>query len=352
MLIVCVLLLLALALLAHGALLMARADLAVSRAGAGLLRARAAADAGLVEMLTGKSPVPPDSLRRGDTQLLASATLAGARYRAGVRRLSREVWLVESEGAARPGVWVEREAWPAWSMDAAARTGAFQGVVEVGPGAGVMGQSQVRPRASVQDSRPDAADCAAWDRARDSVGWARVLPPVAVVDSAGAGDPSLGLLGVDDLLQAADRKVAGSGTPAPAVGGAGCLAAVAWNWGDPDNPLGPCHALLGVIGAAGPVQMTGGAGQGILVTSGDLILTAGARFYGVVLVGGVLTVSGGSRLVGLARAVRGLAVAEGSRVDGSACWAFEALSGARAALGRLHALPGAGPVAPLGGGPG
>lgn len=350
-LVVCVLLFLALALLAHGALLMARAELAVSRAGADLLRARAAADAGIVDVLDSGGPVPPDTLGRGGRWSVTAGMVGDARYRVDVRRLSREIWLVEAAGAVRPGVWSAREALVTWSMDPAVRTGAIRGVVEVGPAAPVTGLSgiQVEPtRASY--SPPDPLACAAWNRVRDSLGVPLVLPPVATVDTAGGGEPSFGMLRVGDLLAAADRSVSGSGTPGPAIGAGGCLTAEPWNWGDPEDPLGACHALTVVIGSPGSLGVDGGVGQGVLVTGGDLTFTGGARFYGLALVGGRLTVGSGSRLVGLVRSVGGVTVTPDSEIDASGCWAFQVLAGVRPLLGRLRMLPGSGRIGPLGNG--
>jgi hypothetical protein len=348
-LVVCVLLFLALALLAHGALLMAREELAVSRADADLLRARAAADAGIVDVLSSDSLVPPAALARRGIWSLATGTVGAARYRVGVRRLSREIWLVESDGAVRPNAWSAREARLAWSMDPAARTGAMQGVVGVGPGAPVAGLSNVQVEPPLAfGSLPDPLKCAAWNRVRDSLGVAPVPPRLTVIDTTGGGEPSLGMLGVEDLLAVASRSVSGSGTPGPATDLGGCLEAEPWNWGDPEDPLGACHALTVVIGSAGSLGVDGGVGQGVLVAGGDLTLTGGSRFYGVALVRGRLTVDSGSRLVGLARAVGGVTVAPDSEVDGSGCWAYQALSGVRPFLGRLRVLPGSGRVGPFG----
>jgi len=332
---------------------MARAELAVSRAGADLLRARAAADAGIVDVLGGGGPVPPDTLGRGRRWPLAAGTVGGARYRVDVRRLSREIWLAEAAGAVKPDAWSAREARLTWSLDPAARIGAIRGVVEVGRDAPVTGMSSVRVEPALASySPPDPLACAAWMRVRDSLGVPWVLPPVATFDTAAGGEPSLGMLRVGDLLAAADRSVSGSGTPGPATGADGCLTAEPWNWGDPEDPLGACHSLTAVIGSPGSLGVDGGVGQGVLVTGGDLTLTGGARFYGVVLVGGRLTMESGSRLVGLARAVGGVSLAPDSELDGSRCWAFRILAGVRPVLARLRMLPGTGRVGPLGDGGG
>ncbi len=364
-LVLCVLLVLALALLAHGALLMAREELAVSRAGGEVLRARAAAEAGVADVVRGDGVVPADTVTRGGSQRLAVGTLQGARYHVDARRLSREVWLLEGRGAVRPDAWVARAAWPAWSMDPGARIAAFRGVVEVGDGAPVFGQARVTPGdPSVTDPIPEATACAVWRQLRDSLSALPELPSLAVSDTertAGAPpprEPALVLLDVEDLLGAATRDPVGTGTPGPsataslAAFGAGgsesestCQEG-AWSWGDPDHPLGRCHGVFPLIGAGGPLTVAGGVGQGVLVVAGDLKLERGASFYGLVLVEGTLTLESGARLVGLARAVGGLSVDGDSEVTGSRCWAFAALDAALDLLARPRLLP-AGRVGPF-----
>lgn len=358
-LILCVLLLLALALLAQGALLMTREELAVSRAGADLLRARAAAEGGVADVIRGGGAVLADTVGLHRRQTLASGAFNGVRYRVTGRRLSREVWLLEGRGAARPDRWVAREAWPVWSMDAAARIASFSGVVEVGQGTPLVGVSSIRVRdPHVTDPRPDPVACATWRRVRDSLALGGELPPVAavaLVDTSGAagaghgGEPSLGMLEADELLAAATRSPRGVGTPGPSAGEAGCPDTEAWSWGDPDAPPGApggCREVLPLVGSDGSLTVRGGVGEGVLVVAGDLTLTKGARFYGLVLAGGVLTLSSNARLVGLARAAGGVSVSPDAEVDASRCWAFEALAANRVLLARPHVLP-TGRIAPL-----
>jgi hypothetical protein len=347
-LIVCVLLLLGMELLAHGALLMAREDLAVSLASAALLKARMAAGAGIASVLAHPAPGLPDTLARGGSAVVAAGDVDGVPYRVSARRLSRETWLLAGEGASRTGAWIAREGEPAWRMDPFARVGSFRGVVEVGDGAPVAGTADIDALDAAR-GHPllDAAACRTWEAALDSLAVAADLLPVSSFPPSPRREPTLGFLDSDALVASAGVRVDGSGTPAPHAGPGGCVEGDAWNWGDPDDPAGPCHAHRVFAAAASSLVVSGGVGQGILVVPGDLSLTDGARFYGLVLVGGRLALDGDARLVGLARAAGGLDVSPGAEVVGSACWASTALRDARGSLGRVLPLPGAGRLGPL-----
>jgi hypothetical protein len=234
-----------------------------------------------------------------------------------------------------------------WRLDPLGRVGAVRGVVEVGPGAAVSGEEGVEGGGLVTaHPQLDGGACRVWRPALDSLFRGSVVPPVAEFAPTVLPEPSLGLLGADALVAAATRSVAGSGTPAPEVGLGGCLPDDPWNWGDPDDRHGACRGLLVFVGARGPLRVEGGVGQGVLVVTGDLTFTDGARFYGLVLVGGKLTMDGASRLVGLARSAGGFALGSGAEVVASGCWAARALHGVRTALGRPVPLPGAGPLGP------
>lgn len=352
-LILCVLLLMALTLLAHGALLMSREELAVSRAGVRLLAARAAADAGLAEAVAGAGVPLPDSLPRLWTTPVVSGSVGQGRYRVAATRLSRELWLVEADGAAGEGPWLIREARPLWSLDPLARVAELRGVVEVAPGAENSGVSRVEAQ-NVFRNHPDldVAACLAWSRALDSLARRGAVAPVATASPGTVAPPGLGLLEGDAAVAAAAQAVTGVGTPTPSVAQGACAATEPWNWGDPDDPAGPCHDLLPLVAAAGSLVVDGGTGQGTLAVRGDLLLTAGARFHGMVLVGGKLTLSEGAEIVGFVRAGKGVVVGSDARVVGSACWAVRALTVARPRLARPRLVPGAGPVALTGGIPG
>ncbi len=66
------------------------------------------------------------------------------------------------------------------------------------------------------------------------------------------------------------------------------------NWGDPVNPTSTCGSYFPIIYApGGTLRLNGGAGQGILLVEGDLVVNGSFEFYGVVIVRGSMTTAGG-----------------------------------------------------------
>jgi type II secretory pathway pseudopilin PulG len=111
-------------------------------------------------------------------------------------------------------------------------------------------------------------------------------------------------------------------SPAPVIGADGaCDPNAAANLGDPLRVLGPdspCAMFFPVVHAEGDLQLTGGAGQGMLVVEGNLTLLAGARFTGVMLVRGSARFEDGARLDGIVLADR-VSLAGASEIQYSAC---------------------------------
>jgi hypothetical protein len=86
----------------------------------------------------------------------------------------------------------------------------------------------------------------------------------------------------------------------PRDSGGDCDMSVRGNWGDPENPNGPCHYYFPIIYAQGDLHIAGGArGQGILLVEGDLDLTGGSEFHGAVIVKGNFKTGGqGNKVMG------------------------------------------------------
>lgn len=126
------------------------------------------------------------------------------------------------------------------------------------------------------------------------------------------------------FLASIARPVGADGdlSPAPVIGVDGaCDANAPANFGDPLRVFGPdspCAFFAPVVHAEGDLQLTGGAGQGMLVVDGNLTLLAGARFTGVLLVRGSARFEAGSRLDGLVLADR-VSLAGASQIRYSAC---------------------------------
>ncbi len=341
-----VLLALALLGLAHGLLVAALAEAAASRAGVRLLEAHAAAEAGVHNTLRRPGGAWLDTLHVGGAGEVGPWPLGRASARARVRRLAPEAWLVEGEALAggRP---VARSGRLAWAADPLVRVTALGGVLNAPAAvAWTLPGSVDASRPAVAAPPLRAADCAPWVAELAAQQASRPLAPVATLADT-VGGPGLGRLDFATLLESADVRVSGAGTPVPVVAGGACVRGAPWGWGDPDNPLLPCGAHLPLRGAEGDLMVVGGVGQGVLVVDGDLTLTAAARYYGVVIVRGTLVVEAGARLEGLALSGSGGAVAAGAGVTGSTCWAARALAAHRPRLGGLLAVPGVGPIGPL-----
>jgi hypothetical protein len=90
----------------------------------------------------------------------------------------------------------------------------------------------------------------------------------------------------------------GATSMGPRVSGGVCDKSSIYNWGDPARTT-VCANYFPVIWAKGNFNLSGGAGQGILIVDGDLSVSGGATFYGPVLIRGRLLSSGtGAHFVG------------------------------------------------------
>ncbi len=338
-LVVAVLLVLALALLAHGTLLLAQQELAASRSSLRLLQANSAAEA--ASRIGMETPMPA---RFSETPVwdwipLSSTTLETGVADARLLRLSREHWLLEGTGRSGPGAWMSQDNRLVWILDSAARVGSFTGVVEVGRDAPVAVLGNVEAGHLRRDVAPlDPIPCRPWSAVLDSLFELAPLPAIGTVEASPRGEPSLGLLGAAELVEWIPASVDGVGTPEPREELGRCLMEDPWNWGDPDRPDRPCGAHLAGRTARGDLSVEGGVGQGLLVALGDLRMSA-TRFHGILLVGGRLELQRGAEVVGLARASGGIEIDATSSFVGSGCRALRALEGLRMTLGRPLAVP-------------
>lgn len=72
-----------------------------------------------------------------------------------------------------------------------------------------------------------------------------------------------------------------------------CNKTVLTNWGDGNNPAGPCGNYFPIIHATGTITLNNVQGQGILLVDGDLEVQGSYQFFGIVVVQGDLKTSGG-----------------------------------------------------------
>lgn len=327
---VAVLALVALQLLAHGLLLLARFEDSASEAGLRLLQARAAADAGAA--LAVKGVAAWDSVPWMGRSPTATATLGEGSTGGDALRLSREYWMVRGMGRPPGADWGVTVEHVFWVLDPVQRVVEAKAAAEVG--------GLLPPSPSVWAEADLPPFCAAWEPTLDSLGlgpgWNRAVPL-----PAGGEALALGRLDAPELLGLLPALAASAGSPEPVALLGMCDTRAPWNWGDPERPEGPCGSHLVARGTSGDLRLEGGVGQGILAVGKDLELV-GTRFDGVVLVGGTLSLRDGARVRGLVRVAGDLLVTGGEGVVGSPCRALRALTAFREPLRRPLRIPQAG----------
>lgn len=330
-LVLVVALLLALTLLAHGALRLAREEAVVAR-----LATRAGLDAveGRSVLARAFAGAGIDSLR-GALGHVDSLPPPAAGWSARVVRETREAGVVTVEGtrAAGSGTPVRRAAHALlWSMEPVARVAGLRAAATVG--------GEVRaPSGTVESSGMYSVDagerpfCVALEPALDSLSGRRPEPPATAPLAVGppyevAADPraGLGALPLDSLVGRLPGRVLGTVSPRPTTSGASCDTTEPDNWGSPTDPTGPCGGHVVGHVAEGSLVIEGGEGRGVLVVRGDLLLRDGALFAGLVLAEGSLRLAGGARVVGAAVVEGDLEISPDSRVTGSGCMVASALS--------------------------
>lgn len=343
---VLLLVILALSVLAHGTLLLARDTLGSARAEAGVTQRRVAAEAGVRDALDAWRVWGRLRPLLWDGPIVAEGRLGPrAGYRVRVRSLGPEFRLLEGEGTTDGGGAAVRVGRVVWLLDPVARLGAARAAVEAGgvvrlePGSTLSGSDVSRP----PDGWP-ADVCRPYREALDSLFPAGVIPQVGALppgEGGASGIPGLGLLSADTLSARADFFLPAGArvSPAPDVEDGECVAGPS-NWGDPGDPSASCGVRLPLVAGAGSLIVDGGEGQGILVVPGDLVVTGGALLHGIVLVGGGLEVGGGSRIEGLVRAGGDVMLRDGGSISARGCVGLRALD-ARPDLRR--------PVLPTGG---
>jgi hypothetical protein len=196
---------------------------------------------------------------------------------------------------------IEAQLPAAASADADALLGS--GVIAAGSGCGAaMGPGLVAPTVSIGSA---AALTGSPPYARP--GTAGLQPPDAVMDSM--------------LAALADVRVTASSVSPRPRSVSGLCDPAADNWGSPD-PADPCHGRLPLVHAAGALTLAGGRARALLLVDGPLTLD-GTTFHGVVLVRGSLTLDAGARIRGAVRASRILLV-DGA-IQGDPCEAGDAI---------------------------
>lgn len=337
-----VLLLLTATALAHGALLVARAELSASRA-----YARALEEASLlrVRMDTAlEAGLDPQMARMPHWTVTELAEPTGeASGPLLLRRLGPESWWLEGTAMDRRSRRIGTPGRLLWWLDPATRVRSLGAVVTVGRDAPVQLDGPIERSGFGRVEPPfDAATC----EAEAGAGFQGVVPD-AVAVAAGDASTRLGLLSFEDLWSGTSVEVTGTGAPSPTEWAGACSIHDPWNWGDPDRPAAPCGLHLAVRRSAETLHLAGGSGQAMLVIDGDLVLSGDMRLYGMVVASGGVTLLDRSELHGMALAEGGLRVAADAMVRGSACWAARALrAGVTTWMPFPARVPGLLPVAP------
>jgi Tfp pilus assembly protein PilX len=312
-----VLVLLGMTLLAHGAFVLARRQLRISEVSRELLRASLAAEAGLAS--ASRDGQFHQSLQASPVSV-AMDWGERSTFRVGSRALTAELSWMFAEGESNALPVPVRLGRLIWSLDPIARVVTTRAVASaswvVAPGTSAGGWWSI----------PLAADSAACSAALVEMSLRGARTPVGTrttLDSV-----ALGRIPLAALEAFADLSVSGAVAPAPVVNGIVCQEGLPENWGDPSSSISPCARFFPSIWGPSDLRIVGGVGQGILMVTGAVSFSAGARFRGVVLAGRDVTVEAGSSIEGLVIGGSAIRVEPGGEIRGSACSAWAALNAA------------------------
>lgn len=257
---------LALLVMAHGALLLARTESLVARFEAGRVAADYRAATALAEVEYRLDSLPGEGSYPTPYGSVSS------------RRLSPEVALLVAAGDVRGA---EGRGRLLFAPDARARL--------LGRSGGIIVAGAVIRSAEARVGVASAGACS----------WGSPTIPVFVRSTPGEPHPALGPVPVEDLLARLPESAPGSVVPDSAF----------------------------ALGVAGDANVTG-SGAGVLAVTGDLVLSAGAELRGWLWVGGDFTLLAGARFDGFAD-VGGVLRLEGDGTYYmDACSAARALSAA------------------------
>ncbi|MEE8147656.1 MAG: hypothetical protein V3T24_08635 [Longimicrobiales bacterium] len=343
------LLIVAITLIAHGALILAEAELEVSTVARAVLTARLSAEAGVVTAMAGPTAWPVDAAPWRAEPVREGPFGPHGSFSVTATLVEPELTLWEGVGARTGYPLAYRVGRIAWRLSPGSRLASAGGVVESGhdlstsAGSIVDGTRMSEPPAGwAQEACAPFAETLAWAVPSGRLPRRSTLP----VDPPGV--PPLGLLGGFELAARALRIPPGSVTPLPRERDGACLTDVSTNWGSPSGS-GVCRDHFVLIHASGDLTLEGGEGQGVLVVDGSLRLESGSSFLGVVLATGDVQLAEGALVQGLVRARGSVAVTGLSQIVGSGCAVLAALSGVEALL-RLFVVPEGSWVGPLGSG--
>jgi Tfp pilus assembly protein PilX len=272
-------------------------------------QASEAAEAGLSRAISSQTPQSMLAMAVDPVSAPAMTTTplgANASYSTGVRRLTNELWLVQSLGSrnnASGGQLAQRTLGQLIRLNEAGITMSAGltalGDVKLSGGAQITGIDAVPPAwATAGISCPPTADQAG---VRFNLGTVTGADQAAGVPATEL-DPTLtaGKMQRDfDELKALATLVVTDGNPAataPQHTGtpAKCDTSKQTNWGEPTVQTDPCFDYFPIIYHRGDLKLQGDRGQGILLVEGNLTITGSMVFYGPVYITGTLSAAGNS----------------------------------------------------------
>jgi hypothetical protein len=218
-------LLLALTLLGHGVLLLARRELQASKAFLHAARADLAAAGALAEGLGRLPPPGRNGTPNRRVPLFSGWREDGLWLDAAIRWLDSEMFFLEGRGRSRGWPGVRARGAIGWRLDPETRLRSLGGGVELN-GSLVQGEGVEASSSGILDPPTgwSARDCSAFASSMETLYSGRVLPltaPLPAFDSLqegpGAGIPGIGLLSGSELL--ARARIFGSLPPEESGGG-------------------------------------------------------------------------------------------------------------------------------------
>lgn len=288
-----ILMTLALAALAHAALVMTRTEGWVARSEGRRVEREYAAVAGVAWVAA--------------LDTLPSSGVQGTPYApVRVHRLSPEVALLEAEDAWASGEGRGRLLWAPHPVE---RLRDRVAVLQLGGHLLAAPDAWVGPPAEPEGPCPQGAPLLPP--------WTRVVRP---------SHPGLGPAPLERLLERLSPLPGAVLDPGP-LPDSTAPCPPGRGWGDPARPGGGCLGVWGEGGSPGSLRLEGWA-QGVLVVQGDLVLAPQGRFRGWLWVGGDLQLEPGSVFSGVADVGGHLRVAGGARVEADACAGARALAAA------------------------
>lgn len=325
-------LLLALTLLGHGTLLLARRELLASKAFLHGVQADLAARGAVYRAVTGFATLPGPRTPGAAIPLLSDWADADLWQEASIRWLSSELFLLEGEGRRRGWSGSMEKGALGWALDPGTRIGALRAGFELG--GGFFPSPGIEAAGADVLGLPtgwDPEDCAGYSSILDSVFPLGILPLTAdlpprdsLAVEGGSEIPSLGFLSGTTLLELI-RESGFLATGASSVPtDSGCP--------DSDPPV--------LVGSASDLEIRDRRVCGLLVVEGDLRIEGSGGLQGLALVGGDLFLAGSGTLEGLARVRGSLHAGESANIRILACPAIRSLARSPTLL-KPVLLPGA-----------